>query len=269
MESLPGERYRYSNGGYGLLAAVIEKVSGQSYESYVRENLFQPASMTCSGFYNHSNRNDPQVALGYDGSRSWPPAMLEHSWFRQLSALLGSWLRLSSEAVRPATLGPGAKDWSVRGAGAVVTTVGDLYKWEQALRGENILSAQAKRKFFRPYLQIPNTNEQYAYGWQVARTARGTTLVYHTGNYPGFKSAFWGYVDEDLVVILASNISHGDRRESWRPVVRNAVEAVVFGEDYTLLIVLVVLAIAVVSVGAWITIAQSGSERRRGKSGCR
>src|SRR6476661_859782 len=60
----PGEKFQYSNAGYMLLGATIEKVSGQDYYSYVQEHIYKPAGMTNTGFY-EPGREIPNLAIGY------------------------------------------------------------------------------------------------------------------------------------------------------------------------------------------------------------
>jgi len=62
--STPGEEYRYTNAGYSLLAAIIERVSRQKYETFVREQLFRPAGLGDTGFRGDFARTDPRVARG-------------------------------------------------------------------------------------------------------------------------------------------------------------------------------------------------------------
>jgi CubicO group peptidase (beta-lactamase class C family) len=165
-ESAPGERYRYSNAGYGLLAAIVEKVSGQPFDSYLEEHLFRPAGMHCTRFIGDWDENDMRVARGYQARNAWVPEALKFSWFRQLAPLLDPWLHERPEPLRAPPL---SLDWSSRSSGGVLTTLGDLQKWEQALRGNTILSAAAKKKLWTPYVQIPRDD------WE-----RGKYFIPHT-----------------------------------------------------------------------------------------
>ena len=175
--SAPGKQYAYLNTGYILLAAMIEKVSGQSYSSYLEQYLFKPAGMTKTGFINDASKwSAANLAQAYNGTLDEGEAILSHHQPY-------SWLEF--------------------GATGIVSSPGELYQWELALRGDTILSKEAKEKFFTPFL------ENYAYGWVVEPTQRGTKLIWHTGQLlpEGWNSQYRRYVDDRVTVIITSNVN--------------------------------------------------------------
>jgi CubicO group peptidase (beta-lactamase class C family) len=179
--SAPGEKYEYSNVGYSLLAAIIEIVTGKSYERYLHDQLFKPAGMKHTGYLIPKWKRE-NLAVGYkkDGSRWGTP--LDHAWDKD---------------------GP---YWNLRGNGGILSTVGDLYKWHLALEGEKILSKAAKEKYFAPHIkEQPEAVSFYGYGWVTQKTRRGTRLIWHNGGNPYFGADFRRYVDENTVVIVATN----------------------------------------------------------------
>jgi len=104
LESEPGQRYRYSNAGFSLLAALVEIVGGESYEEYLRRHVFEPAEIRTARFRPEVPSSDPYFAHGYVGT--------------------------------PAALEPGPPNpyvWGTKGAGGVWMTVGDMYRWVVAL----------------------------------------------------------------------------------------------------------------------------------------
>ena len=124
LESKPGEKFSYSNPGYSLLAAIIERVSNEPYEAFLRKNLFDPAGMRSTG-YRLATWDVSQVARGYMDEKNGrtPP---DYQW------------------------GESGPYWNLFGNGGMLSTTADLYKWAQALKGEQLLSADAKRKLFAP-----------------------------------------------------------------------------------------------------------------------
>lgn len=200
----PGTRYEYSNAGYSLLTAVVEKVSGQPYETFLRENLFKPAGMEKTG-YRLAKWAPEDLAHGYEAEGHWGTP-LDHPW-----APDGPW-------------------WNLRGNGGILSTVGDLYKWHQALEGEKILSKEAKAKLFTPH--VPEDEEgssHYGYGWAIFKTSRNTRLIAHNGGNGIFAADFRRYVDENVVLIIGSNQS-----DFSSIAVSGQLPKIVFGVDYTL-----------------------------------
>ena len=190
IESKPGEKYRYTNAGYTLLAAIVEVVTGAPFEQYLREKLFEPAGLTSTGYPWERKADDPRVAVGYAGK--------------------------SLAELAPA---PRATDlWGNRGPGNLVTSVEDLYQWTRAVRGNKVLSVQAGKKMFTAY-----ANKDEGYGWHVARTSRNTTMVRRGGGRPDFESQVMWDLDEDTVIVFTVNNDLNLRRR-----IAPALDAAVF-----------------------------------------
>jgi CubicO group peptidase (beta-lactamase class C family) len=181
LKFAPGAKHEYSNLGYSLLAAIIENVTGKSYERYLQDNLFKPAGMKQTGYVIPKWKRE-NLAVGYkqDGSPWGTPT--DQAWD---------------------TDGP---FWNLRGNGGILSTINDLYKWHLALEGEKILSKQAKEKYFAPHVpESPKAVSFYGYGWVTQKTSRGTRLVSHDGGNRFFYALFRRYVDENVVLIVATN----------------------------------------------------------------
>jgi CubicO group peptidase (beta-lactamase class C family) len=180
LAAAPGARHEYSNEGYSLLGAIVERVSGKSYEQYLRENVLQPAGMNDTG-YVLPRWSPERIAHGYTGGADWG-TMPEKGWRED---------------------GPG---WYLKANGGLHSTVQDLYKWHLALQGDTVLSAAARGKYTTPYVpEGPEARSFYAYGWAVFTTPRNTKLVAHNGGNGVFAADFRRYVDEKTVVIAMSN----------------------------------------------------------------
>lgn len=201
LDMPPGRGHRYSNAGYSLLAAIVELVSGQSYERFLRESLFEPAGMRQTG-YRVASWRDGQVARGYVDGRDWGTI---------------------SEKLADEKL----PYWNLVGNGGVHSTAGDMYRWHLALEGEAVLSKQAKTKFVTPYVvEGPEGDSHYAYGWAIFTTPRKTRLVAHNGGNGVFAADFRRYVDENVVIYAAST------SEPTAIALTEALPAVVFGMPY-------------------------------------
>lgn len=196
----PGTRYRYSNAGYSLLGAIVEKASGKPYETFLQESLWKPAGMTRTGY--RLQETGP-LARGVQDGKDWGTP-LDHAWAPE-----GPW-------------------WNLRANGGVLSTVGDLYKWHQALEGEAVLSKEAKAKIFTPH--VPEDEEgrsHYGYGWAIFKTPRNTRLIAHNGGNGIFNADFRRYVDEGIVILIGSNRSDFRSIPAVGPISR-----LIFGDNY-------------------------------------
>jgi CubicO group peptidase (beta-lactamase class C family) len=167
----PGKKFAYSNVGYALLAAVVEEVTGGTFEEYVRKELFAPAGLKDTGFIRDKElvQSDRITVRKCDDMKpDWTAA----NWF---------W------------------GWGYRGMGGVVTTALDVMKWDRALRGDKILGAAAKEKLYTPAL------EKYACGWLVDRGERGGTKVHHSGSVRGYGCQIARWLEDDIIVVVLSN----------------------------------------------------------------
>ena len=172
----PGEGRLYSNTGFSLLAAIIENVSGASYEQYVRERLFKPAGMTQTGYY--IPRNLRRVSRGYnDGD-----ADFGYPWETQ-------W-----DGGRPL--------WDLMGNGGMLTTLDDVYKWMLAIKGGRIVSQKSKDKMFQIY--YPKSDQ--GLGWNVWQT-EGKPYVWRGGDAvpQAWNVEFRWYKEDDLIAVVLTN----------------------------------------------------------------
>jgi CubicO group peptidase (beta-lactamase class C family) len=189
-ESAPGEKYRYSNAGFSLLAAIVETASGKSYEDYLRAHLFAPAGLRTAVFRDEVPAGDPAFAHGYVGT--------------------------------PAGLEPGPPNpyvWGTKGAGGVWSTVGDMYRWLVALEERRILPEPQWRILTAP----PRPPAQEAYGWHVETTPEGRPRIQKGGGSDDFASHLLFYPRERVVIVWATN----NLRQRWRRTLNQALPALV------------------------------------------
>jgi CubicO group peptidase (beta-lactamase class C family) len=157
LTSTPGEEFHYSNLGYSILAAVVEKVSGLGYEQFLAQRLFAPAGMRDTGYV--LPRWDPErIAVEYDETGTSQGRPNEHPW---------------------AADGP---HWNLRGNGGMLSTARDMFRWHQALTDGTVLSEAARKELFTPRVQIPGTDMMYAYGWAIREVPHGTVAWHNGGN---------------------------------------------------------------------------------------
>ncbi len=179
LASRPGERFEYSNEGFSLAAAIVERVSGKGYETYLRERVLLPAGLKDTGYL----------------APAWPMERLPMGYGPEGNP----WGRVYKNGWLPD--GPG---WYLRGNGGLHSSVDDLYRWHLALETTKVLSADAIAKFQTGH--VPSAGEErYAYGWGVQTTRRGTRVIAHNGGNGFFFTDFRRYVDEKVVIIAMSN----------------------------------------------------------------
>lgn len=167
----PGAKFSYSNVGYALLAAVVEVVTGKPFEDYVRKELFGPAGLTETGFIDDAALKK----LGRATVRKCDDC--EPTW----TAVDWWW------------------GWGYRGMGGVVTSARDFVKWDRALRGDKVLGAAAKAKYYTPAL------DDYACGWKTGRTPRGKPTATHSGGVRGYAIEVTRGLEDDFLVLFFSN----------------------------------------------------------------
>jgi CubicO group peptidase (beta-lactamase class C family) len=169
LEFAPGSERVYSNSGYLLLGSVIEKVSGESYARFVKENIFDRAGMKESGYDTHAaivERRASGYVYGPDGFQNAPYI-----------------------------------DMSIPfAAGGLYSTTRDLLRWENALFGAKILSSTSLQQMMTPFKQ------DYGLGIVIHRLD-GDTILEHSGSLEGFNTELIYGTRDKLVVVVLSNVS--------------------------------------------------------------
>lgn len=173
LEFEPGSKFAYSNSGYFLLGAILEKVSNESYEQLLHERIFGPLGMKDSG-YTHTETILPHRAAGYERSSTG----YRNARFYDMSIPFA--------------------------AGALYSTVGDLFLWDQALYGERLLPARLRDLLFKPNL------ENYGYGWGIlvpkpGSPYAGESIPMHGGAIFGFQSVIERIPQHKELIVLLDN----------------------------------------------------------------
>jgi CubicO group peptidase (beta-lactamase class C family) len=193
LQFQPGSRFGYSNDGFIVLGAIIERVTGQDYADYVREHIFEPAGMTDTDIRVYKPSQIPGMARGYalvgqDG-QLLPPGP------EQGSAARSGTLREDDE---PRIGNP---------SGGAYSTVGDLLAFAQALTRHKLLSPALTDTVLagRVDTNRPGPGEdRYGYGFSDRRI-NGVRIVGHNGGSPGYEGQLDLYPDSGYTVIMLTN----------------------------------------------------------------
>jgi CubicO group peptidase (beta-lactamase class C family) len=181
LDAPPGTRFAYSDSGYDLLGALIERVSGRAYPQFLEERIFRPAGMKESFVYSPDRLRTAKRALGYD------------------RAFGGRWI-LDDDS--PLNL--------LYGSGEVYTSIADLARYDRALFGGQLLRATSLAEMFEPGLLKDGTPVPYGFGWSLTADANGVPYYGHPGNWLGFSSYLLHFPKDDLAVMVLSNRSDAD-----------------------------------------------------------
>ena len=180
LRSPAGSEYRYSNLGYSLLAAIVERASGMGYEQFLARHLFAPAGMTHTGYVLPHWKRD-RVAVEYDASGRSHGRPFDHPW---------------------------AKDgpyWNLRGNGGLLSTARDMFRWHRALERDKVLDRRSKHELFKPrVLEEPGGDSYYGYGWVILETKYGRAGWHNGGNGWSY-GEFTRLLDDGSMVFWVTN----------------------------------------------------------------
>jgi CubicO group peptidase (beta-lactamase class C family) len=171
----PGSTFQYSNSGYEILAAIVEKISGVSFKEFIRQTFVVPNNLTHTYFntddlYEINN----EIALGYN-----------------------EWKEVGNSF-------SSSTNWNNTGASNILSTTEDLYKWFTLIRTDKIINSTQRKKLFAPST-ITDEEEEYGYGWYLTKTTTGKQLIYHGGDISGYHSEFRYYPEDDKTIIILTN----------------------------------------------------------------
>jgi CubicO group peptidase (beta-lactamase class C family) len=181
----PGTKYEYSNTGYALLAAIIEKVSGQPYADFMEQQVFGPLGMKRTLIYTrrYRPRHVIDYALGYVYDDSLHNYVLpdQSSKFKNLL-----W------------------EDGIVGEDGVNSTVGDLLRWDQSLYGNVLIDTAAISEIFSPGT-VAEGQTDYGFGWHIKSFNSYGTIAWHSGGWPGYMAYIERHISTNKTIIILRN----------------------------------------------------------------
>ena len=170
LEFEPGSKFNYSNSGYFLLGYLIDKISGEKYPQFVKENIFTPLGMADSGY----DVNAEVIAHRASGYTPTGKGEIENTGYIDMTIPYS--------------------------AGALYSTTHDLLKWERGLYGGKVLNAESLKKMPTPF------KSEYGFGLFIS-TADGHKKIDHGGGIEGFNTELAYYPDDQMAVIALANLN--------------------------------------------------------------
>lgn len=172
LEFQPGESWKYCNTGYNLLGYIIENISGENYWDFLSKRILRPLGMNAT-----TNRLPaliiPHRAAGYEQTN--------HVWINRDYDLT-----------------------DVFSAGAIISTIGDLARWNASLDSGTLLDARSREQMWTPTKVRDGTTTSYGFGWRIEQID-GHSNVGHGGSTSGFSASIQRFPDAQLAIIILTN----------------------------------------------------------------
>jgi CubicO group peptidase (beta-lactamase class C family) len=174
----PNASFLYNNSNFMVLGAIIEKVTGQTYADYMKQNIFVPAGMTHTAVYSKAVYDKiPADVVGHDRN-SWKYSVAQN----YLDGPVGD--------------------------KGIYSTVGDLYVFDQALRAGRLIKPATQDSAYTAHNPMIRGHFNYGYGWRIFE-APGQKVVYHTGWWHGFRHIYLRDMKNDITIVLLGNVVNG------------------------------------------------------------
>lgn len=175
--SKPNTRFHYNNSNFMVLAAIIEKVSGQKYSQFMSENIFKPLGMKNTAVYSKAEFDKiPVDVVGHD--RNWRRSVAQNFL-----------------------------DGPVGDKG-IYSTIHDLYLFDRAMRKAKLLKTETMDSVYAAHNVMQKGHFNYGYGWRTFENGKNK-VVYHTGWWHGFRNIYLRQVNKDITIILLTNLTNG------------------------------------------------------------
>jgi CubicO group peptidase (beta-lactamase class C family) len=174
LYNIPNRYFSYSNTNYALLATIVEKVSGQKFEDFLKQAIFKPLGMKNTWLVTTQNDSLNQLrTAGYQYNR-----------------------RLAKDNFD-----------DVVGDKGVYSTTDDIFRWYAGLNGGCVLKPETMKEAFTPRSFEKHGIKNYGYGFRmhVDEATRQAKYVYHTGWWKGYNTLMWFSPKDKFVIILLSN----------------------------------------------------------------
>jgi CubicO group peptidase (beta-lactamase class C family) len=188
LDFVPGTKYTYSNSNYFLLGYIIEQVTHQTYQEYLRDNLFKPAGLSAT-YYDSPTEIIPNRVSGYTKHDN----VFKNAGYISMS--------------------------QVYSAGALLSNVEDLFRWHTALYSYKIIKKESLEKAVTPYRLSDGTLTEYGFGFFL-KDINGIKSIGHGGSIDGFEAMAFYIPERDIYIAILFNSDSDD----FIPLVENIAD---------------------------------------------
>lgn len=203
----PGKKWEYSNTAYVILASIIEKISGQTFAAYMKQNVFEPLGMAHTRIYN-TRRSLKDTIANYAYGFVYDDSLKKH--------------------ILPDSV-PDLKFViyldGMQGDGIVNSTTSDLLKWDRAVKNHSLLKEETQKEMVKGQAIMDTVkNSTYGFGVMIEKNDFGN-MIAHSGGWPGYVTFLARNVDKDQTYIVLSN------NNSNSPAISNALQHIMEGKE--------------------------------------
>ncbi|MGD0174033.1 MAG: serine hydrolase domain-containing protein [Anaerolineales bacterium] len=186
----PGFQFKYSNTGYDVLGALIERVSGESYPDFLEENIFGPLGMKNS--------------FSLPSPRQKTDPLLAHSYVKYQGVIQ-----------------PYDTYWldDIVGSGTIYSNVEDMFLYDQALYTDAIIPQSTLAEAFQPAVLYDGVKYPYGFGWEI-KDENGIRSYWHSGKWLGYRSFYERFPDLKLSIVVLMNWNYGPTVEDVESSIR-------------------------------------------------
>lgn len=179
MDSLnfaPGSKFEYSNTGYVLLSSIVQQVSGQGFNEFMQQNVFEPAGMAITVAYDESRPDRKNRCKGFDADGKED----DYPYF-------------------------------TTGGGGIYSNAEDLYNWHLALQNGLLILPEAMKEAYTPVQLSNGSVSWYGFGWMLDE--ENPAVVLHTGTLTSFRTYIERDLATGRVIIMLNNVGKTQREE--------------------------------------------------------
>ncbi|MFH2094952.1 MAG: serine hydrolase domain-containing protein, partial [Bacteroidota bacterium] len=169
----PDMTFDYSNTGYMLLAAIIEKVSGLDYGDYMDKSVFKPLGMDHTVVYNRNRNTEIQYRTS--------------GYLYRIKEAENNFLN------------------GITGDKGIYTSIEDMHKWDRALYTDSLLKRETIMLAFQPMGKSRDAFENYGYGWRMYNSGDTMKVLYHGGWWQGYHNMYVRLEKDSTAIIILKN----------------------------------------------------------------